>query len=150
MKRAVFPGSFDPITLGHVDIIKRGVSFFDEIIIAIGINAAKKYMFSLEKRKHFLEQVFKDDATIKIMTYEGLTVNFCKSQNADFILRGLRNTADFEYEKSIAQANYKLAGIETVFLFSSPDISYISSSIVRDVLQNGGDASAMLPDGLSL
>lgn len=145
MKRAVFPGSFDPVTLGHVDIIKRGLSFFDEVIIAIGVNADKKYLFSLEERTAFLEEAFKKVDGIKIMTYQGLTVDFCKKQQADFILRGLRNTADFEYEKSIAQANYKLAGIETVFLFSSPEISYISSSIVRDVLRNGGDASAMLP-----
>jgi len=145
MKRAVFPGSFDPVTLGHVDIIKRGLSFFDEVIIAIGVNADKKYLFSLEERTAFLEEAFKKVDGIKILTYQGLTVDFCKKQQADFILRGLRNTADFEYEKSIAQANYKLAGIETVFLFSSPEISYISSSIVRDVLRNGGDASAMLP-----
>src|SRR5690554_6449347 len=145
MKRAVFPGSFDPVTLGHVDIIKRGLSFFDEAIIAIGVNADKKYLFSLEERTAFLEEAFKKVDGIKILTYQGLTVDFCKKQQADFILRGLRNTADFEYEKSIAQANYKLAGIETVFLFSSPEISYISSSIVRDVLRNGGDASAMLP-----
>ena len=145
MKRAVFPGSFDPVTLGHVDIIKRGLSFFDEVIIAIGVNADKKYHFSLEERKAFLEKAFKNIDGIKIRTYKGLTVDFCKSQNADFILRGLRNTADFEYEKSIAQANFKLAGIETVFLFSLPEISYISSSIVRDVLRNDGDASAMLP-----
>ncbi|MBV1923458.1 MAG: pantetheine-phosphate adenylyltransferase [Flavobacteriaceae bacterium] len=148
MKKAVFPGSFDPITLGHVDIIKRGSTLFDEIIIAIGVNADKKYMFSLEDRIKHLEIAFKEDPTIKIKSYKGLTVDFCKSENAQYILRGLRNSTDFTYEQSIAQANETLAGIESVFLICSPEVSFISSSIVRDVIRNGGDYRGMVPKGI--
>ncbi len=146
MRRAVFPGSFDPITLGHYDIIERSLTLFDEIIIAIGINADKKYMFSLEERKHFIKESFKDEPKIKVMTYKGLTVDFCKEQNANFILRGLRNPADFEFEKAIAHTNRKMSEIETVFLLTSSGKSYISSSIVRDVIRNGGDVSGLVPD----
>jgi len=149
MKRiAVFPGSFDPITLGHVDIIERSLPLFDEIIVAIGINADKKYMWSLEKRKQFLEDTFKDQSKISVATYKGLTVDFCVSQNARFILRGLRNALDFSYEKSIAQTNAKYAGIESIFMISSPGDSHISSSIVRDIARNGGDISALVPKGV--
>jgi len=146
MKKAVFPGSFDPITLGHFDIIERGVKLFDELIIAIGINADKKYMFSLEERKSFIEEAFKDEPKIKVLTYQGLTVNFCKEQSAEFILRGLRNPADFEFEKAIAHTNRKLSEIETVFLLTSSGKSYISSSIVRDVIRNNGDYTGLVPD----
>ncbi len=146
MRRAVFPGSFDPITLGHYDIIERGLTLFDEIIIAIGINADKKYMFSLEERKKFIADSFKGESKIKVMTYKGLTVDFCKQQNANFILRGLRNPADFEFEKAIAHTNRKMSEIETVFLLTSSGKSYISSSIVRDVIRNGGDVSGLVPD----
>ena len=148
MKKAVFPGSFDPITLGHFDIIERGVKLFDELIIAIGINADKKYMFSLEERKSFIEEAFKDVPKIKVLTYQGLTVNFCKEQNAEFILRGLRNPADFEFEKAIAHTNRKLSEIETVFLLTSSGKSYISSSIVRDVIRNNGDYTGLVPDAV--
>ncbi len=146
MRRAVFPGSFDPITLGHYDIIERGLTLFDEVIIAIGINADKKYMFSLEERKQFIKESFKNESKIKVMTYKGLTVEFCKQQNAQFILRGLRNPADFEFEKAIAHTNRKMSEIETVFLLTSSGKSYISSSIVRDVIRNGGDVSGLVPD----
>ena len=146
MKRAVFPGSFDPITLGHVDIIKRAIPLFDEIIIAIGINADKKYMYSPEQRQAFIEEVFSDEAKIKTETYIGLTVDYCKKIDAAFILRGLRNPADFEFEKAIAQTNRKLSGIETVFLLTSAETSFISSSIVRDILRNNGDVSVLVPD----
>ena len=146
MKRAVFPGSFDPITLGHYDIIKRGITLFDELIIAIGINTDKQYMFSLDERKRFIEEAFADEPTIKVLTYEGLTVDFCKKMDADFILRGLRNPADFEFEKAIAHTNRKLSEIETVFLLTSSGKSYISSSIVRDVIRNGGDYTGLVPD----
>lgn len=146
MKRAVFPGSFDPITLGHVDIIKRAIPLFDEIIIAIGINADKKYMFSPEQRQAFIEEVFSDEPKIKTETYTGLTVDYCKKIDAAFILRGLRNPADFEFEKAIAQTNRKLSGIETVFLLTSAETSFISSSIVRDILRNNGDVSVLVPN----
>jgi pantetheine-phosphate adenylyltransferase len=135
MKKAIFPGSFDPITLGHYDIIERGITLFDELIIAIGINADKKYMFSLEERKQFIEDSFGNNPKIKVVTYEGLTVHFCQENNIDFILRGLRNPADFEFEKSIAHTNRDLAPIETVFLLTAASTSYISSSIVRDVIR---------------
>lgn len=146
MKRAIFPGSFDPLTLGHYDIIKRGITLFDEIIIAVGINADKKYMFSLDERKKFITEAFKDEPKIKVQTYQGLTVDFCKKVNADFILRGLRNPADFEFEKAIAHTNRKLSEIETVFLLTSSGKSFISSSIVRDVIRNGGDYTGLVPD----
>jgi len=145
MRKAVFPGSFDPITLGHVDIIKRAIPLFDKIVIAIGVNAEKKYMFSLEKRVDFIKKCFADEPKISVTQYKGLTVDYCKSLNADFILRGLRNPADFEFEKAIAQTNRKLSGIETVFLLTSADTSFISSSIVRDIMRNGGDASELVP-----
>ncbi|MDO6820092.1 pantetheine-phosphate adenylyltransferase [Zobellia sp. 1_MG-2023] len=146
MRRAIFPGSFDPLTLGHSDIIQRGITLFDEIIIAIGVNAEKKYMFSLEQRMKFIAEAFKDEPKIKVLTYEGLTVDFCKKVNADFILRGLRNPGDFEFEKAIAHTNRKLSEIETVFLLTSSGKSYISSSIVRDVIRNGGDYTSLVPD----
>lgn len=146
MRLAVFPGSFDPITLGHVDIIERALPLFDEIIIAIGINTEKKYMYSLEDRKRFIEATFAGVKKIKVKTYKGLTVKFCVDESAQFLLRGLRNTADFSYEQSIAQTNASLAGVESVFMVASPGLSYISSSIVRDVKRNGGDISGLVPE----
>jgi pantetheine-phosphate adenylyltransferase len=149
MNRAVFPGSFDPITLGHMDIILRGVKLFDEVVVAIGINAEKKYMFSLEQRKKFIEDTFKDESKVKVITYEGLTIELCKKIEAPFILRGLRNPADFEFEKAIAHTNRKLSKIETVFLLTASKTSYISSSIVRDVIRNGGDYRVLVPDAVT-
>ncbi len=146
MKRAIFPGSFDPITLGHYDIIKRGIKLFDEVIVAIGVNSAKKYMFSLEQRKKFIEDSFKDEPKVTVVTYEGLTVDFCEKHNVDFILRGLRNPADFEFEKAIAHTNRKLSVIETVFLLTAASTSYISSSIVREVIRHNGDYTLLVPD----
>jgi len=148
MKRAIFPGSFDPITLGHYDIIKRSLHLFDEIVIAIGINAEKKYMFSLDERKQFIENAFKGEQKIKVVTYEGLTIELCKKMKAEFILRGLRNPADFEFEKAIAHTNRKLSKIETVFLLTASNTSYISSSIVRDVIRNNGDYTVLVPDSV--
>jgi len=145
MKKAVFPGSFDPITLGHVDIIYRGLELFDEVIIAIGVNADKKYLFSLEQREAFIANLFAQEPRIKVVCYEGLTADLCKKENAKYLLRGLRNTSDFEFEKAIAQANAKLQDIETVLLFSKPEHAFISSSIVRDVLRNQGDYTFMVP-----
>lgn len=148
MKKAVFPGSFDPITLGHIDVIERAIPLFDELIIAIGVNAEKKYMFSLEDRVAFIKETFVDQPKIKVETYKGLTVDYCKEINADFILRGLRNPADFEFEKAIAQTNRNLSGIETVFLLTSAQTSFISSSIVRDIMRNDGDASSLIPNSV--
>ncbi len=147
MKKAVFPGSFDPITIGHEDIIRRGLDLFDEIVVAVGVNAIKRYQFSLEERLAFIQATFKDDPKIKVTTYQGLTVNFCKQINADFILRGLRNPADFEFEKAIAHTNRTLTEIETVFLLTASNKDFISSSIVRDVLRNQGDIKAFVPKG---
>mgnify|MGYP006195251121 CR=1 FL=1 len=149
MRKAVFPGSFDPITLGHVDIIERGLPLFDEIILAIGTNADKKYMFSLEDRLSFLEKTFEGEPKVKVQVYTGLTVNFCKEQGAGFILRGLRNGIDLEYEKAIGQTNYRMAGIESVFLISAPGKGHFSSTIVRDVIRNGGDFGFMVPDAVT-
>ena len=150
MRRAIFPGSFDPLTLGHHDIITRGITLFDELIIAVGVNADKKYMFTLEQRLDFIKGAFDHEPKIKVLTYEGLTVDFCEKVNANFILRGLRNPADFEFEKAIAHTNRKLSEIETVFLLTSSGKSYISSSIVRDVIRNGGDYSGLVPSSVHL
>lgn len=145
MRKAVFPGSFDPITLGHYDIIKRSVALFDEVVIAIGINAEKKYMFSLENRIRFIEESFRDDPKVSVVSYKGLTIDLCKRIGADFIVRGLRNPADFEFEKAIAHTNRKLSEIETIFFLTDANTSYISSSIVRDVIRNGGDYGVLVP-----
>lgn len=147
-KIAVFPGSFDPVTLGHVDIIKRSVPLFDKIVVAIGVNAQKSYMFSLDERKKFIEESLKDYPTVSVITYEGLTVDLCRKLGAKFILRGLRNPADFEFEKAIAHTNRKLSKIETVFLLTASNTSYISSSIVRDVIRNGGDYTLLVPEAV--
>ena len=150
MQKAIFPGSFDPITLGHFDIIKRGVTLFDEVIVAIGINSEKKYMFSLEDRKAFIEKAFENEPKVKVITYQGLTIDLCHKEKAKFILRGLRNPADFEFEKAIAHTNRKLSKIETVFLLTASRTSFISSSIVRDVIRNGGDYKQFVPDSVKV
>jgi pantetheine-phosphate adenylyltransferase len=148
MKKAIFPGSFDPITLGHQDIINRALPLFDEIVIAIGVNADKKYMFSLEDRKRFIEKTFQNEPKISVITYEGLTIDLCHKINANFILRGLRNPADFEFEKAIAHTNRRLSKIETVFLLTAAKTSYISSSIVRDVIRNHGEYELLVPEAV--
>ena len=145
MKKAVFPGSFDPLTLGHCDIINKSLNLFDEIVLAIGVNSTKESMFSIDQRKKFIHDEFINEEKIKILTYEGLTVDFCKNINADFIVRGLRNPADFEFEKTIAQTNKKLTGIETVFFLTSPETAYISSSIVREIIANNGEYTKLVP-----
>lgn len=143
---AVFPGSFDPITIGHLDIVKRALPLFDEIIIAIGIHSQKNYLYSLEQRTIWLKNVFKDEAKVRITDYTGLTVNFCKAKNANYILRGIRTSADFEYEKTIAHANSSMVDeIETILILSRPELSFVSSSIVREILKNDGDADKFLP-----
>ena len=148
MKRALCPGSFDPITLGHYDIIKRALDLFDEIVVAIGVNGDKNYMFTVEQRKEFIERAFADEPKVKVTTYQGLTVDFCKEIDAQFILRGLRNPADFEFEKAIAHTNRKLSQIETVFLLTAARTSFISSSIVRDVIRNHGDYTVLVPESV--
>lgn len=146
MKIAVFPGSFDPITIGHVDLVKRAAPLFDKIIVAIGINANKKYMASLEQRLAWIDETFKDLATVETSSFKGLTVDYCKEVNATHLLRGLRNSADLEFEKAIAQANYKLnSEVESIFLLTSPEHSFISSSIVRDVARNNGNYHQFVP-----
>ena len=150
MKKAVFPGSFDPITIGHVDIVKRAIKVFDEIIIAIGDNTDKKYMFPKEKRVEFVKQTFNNYDNIKIKSYDGLTVDFCKKNNIEFMIRGLRNPADFEFEKSIALTNREMTDIETIFFLTSPENSFISSSIVRDLIRNNGDYKLFIPKGITL
>lgn len=142
----VFPGTFDPITLGHVDVIKRSVSLFDKLIIAIGVNSQKAPMFSIEQRIAWIEDIFKDYPQITAASYEGLTINYCKEVGAQYMIRGIRYISDFEYEKAIADMNRMLTPeIETLFLTCAPEYSTISSTIVRDVIRNGGDVSKIIP-----
>jgi pantetheine-phosphate adenylyltransferase len=151
MRIAVFPGSFDPITKGHLDIAKRALPLFDKIIIAVGENASKNYMFPLEQRVAWIEKTFSDEPKVVADSYSGLTTEYCKQQGAHFILRGLRNPADFEFEKAVAQANRKLyPDIETVFLLTASGLSFISSSIARDVIRNGGDYSHFVPEAVQI
>lgn len=150
MKKALFPGSFDPITLGHYDIIQRATALFDEIIVAVGENADKRYMFSVEERKAFIEKAFAHEKKIKVVSYQGLTVDFCKKMNTEFILRGLRNPADFEFERAIAHTNRDLGGVETIFLLTAVKTSHISSSIVRDVIRNRGDYTLLVPKSVRI
>lgn len=152
MKRiAVFPGSFDPITRGHESLVRRALPLFDEIIVAIGVNSTKNYFYPLEKRKLWIEKTFADCKTVRVETFSGLTVDFCKANNAGFILRGIRSGGDFEFETPIAQMNKGLAGnIETIFLVPLPELSAISSTILRDIVRHGGDASAYVPAAVDL
>jgi pantetheine-phosphate adenylyltransferase len=149
MKIAVFPGSFDPITIGHLDIIERALPLFDKIIVAIGINSSKKYHFSLEQRKAFIELTFKGNPKVEVNSYDRLTIDFCKSEKANYILRGIRNSSDYLYENAIAQMNKKMAeDIETIYIPTIPDLSAINSTIVRDIIRNNGDVSQFIPDAL--
>ena len=146
MRRAVFPGSFDPITLGHENIIRRAIPMFDEIIVAIGVNDSKKTMFTLEQRVQMLKNVFSNSPSVRVATFVGLTVNFCEKVQADWMLRGVRNGGDFEYERTIAQMTKKLnPSLETIILFTDPEFAPISSTVVRDILANGGDVSQFVP-----
>jgi pantetheine-phosphate adenylyltransferase len=147
MRRVVFPGSFDPITYGHVDLIHRALPLFDEVIIAIGTNSQKKYLFELDQRISWLKELFANEACIKIDHYQGLTIEYCKKQNANYILRGIRNAADFDYERTISQINYTVSkNIETVFLIARPELSHVSSTIVRELVLGYGDISAFVPE----
>jgi len=146
MKIAIFPGSFDPITKGHQDIIERALPLFDKIIIAIGKNSAKKYHFSLEERTQFIELTFNNNPKIEVISYTGLTIDFCKSVNANYILRGIRNSGDYMYENSIAQMNKAMDNdIETIFMPTIPELAAINSTIVRDILINGGNVEQFVP-----
>lgn len=146
MKRAVFPGTFDPVTLGHVDIITRAVPLFDEIIIAVGRNADKKHLFDLNQRVEWIREIFKDHPTIQVDHYPGLTADFCRYKEAKYIVRGIRNVTDFEYEYQIASVNRNLwSELETVFIMSRPEFAAISSKFVRDVIIYGGDYKTFVP-----
>ena len=148
-KIAIFPGSFDPFTIGHESIVRRAVPMFDKIYIMIGYNANKKSFFPIEKRLRWINQVFKDNPKVEVKVHEGLTVDFCKEVNAHYILRGIRTSSDFEYERAIAQVNKKMhPEIESVFLLTLPEHTPINASIIRDILMHGGDASMFLPKGL--
>lgn len=146
MRTCLFPGSFDPVTLGHVNIIERAVGLFDKLVIGIGSNSAKQSMFSVAQRIDWMQAIFADNAKIEVAAYEGLTIDFCRKINAQYILRGIRYVNDFEYERAIADMNNSLAPeIETIFLTSATKHASISSTLVRDVIRNGGDATQFLP-----
>ena len=145
----LFPGTFDPVTLGHVDIINRAIPLFDKIYVGIGINSSKSPMFSAEQRMEWFQEIYKDEPRVQSVIYDGLTVNYCKTIDANFILRGIRYVSDFEYEKTIADANRTLdKNIETIFLTGEPKYTSVASTIVRDIIRNGGDASPFLPDAV--
>lgn len=147
MKRiAIFPGSFDPFTIGHENIIHRAVDLFDEIIIGIGYNSNKQDFFPVGQRIEWVEYLFNDEPKVKVDKYQGLTVDFAKDMNAEFILRGIRTAADFEYERAIAQVNKAMTGIESVFLLTTPEHTPVNSSIVRDIIRHGGDAGKFIPE----
>ncbi|MFZ4544079.1 MAG: pantetheine-phosphate adenylyltransferase [Saprospiraceae bacterium] len=147
MKICVFPGSFDPITRGHVDLVKRALPLFDKIVIATGINTSKQSLIPLDKRLQWIDRCFQGESKVSTNSYQGLTVDFCQSIEAGFLLRGLRNASDFDYEKTISQMNHIIGkGIETVFLISQPEFSHISSTIVREIIKGGADVSPFVPE----
>ena len=150
MRRAIFPGSFDPFTIGHHSIVKRALAFMAEVIIGIGINEGKQNGISTEKRLQMIGQLYKDEPRVKVEAYSGLTVDFAEKWDASFIIRGIRTVRDFEYEEGIADVNKKLSGIETIFLFTEPEFSSVSSTVVRELLHYGRDVSAFLPEGMKL
>ena len=152
MKRiAVFPGSFDPFTIGHEGIVRRGLALFDEIIVSVGANPLKKSYFPLGSRKSMISNVFQNESRVKVDHYEGLTVDYCKKHGASYILRGLRTAADFEFERAIAQSNKVLESeIESIFLLTVPEHAHINSTIVRDIIRCGGDASRFVPDSINI
>lgn len=147
----LFPGTFDPVTLGHVDIINRALPLFDKIYVGIGINSSKSPMFSAEQRMHWFSEIYKDEPRVQSVVYDGLTVNYCRIIHAGFILRGIRYVSDFEYEKTIADANRTMdKNIETIFLTGEPKYTSVASTIVRDIIRNGGDASPFLPEAVNI
>jgi pantetheine-phosphate adenylyltransferase len=150
-KIAVFPGSFDPFTIGHEAIVRRALSLFDEIIIAVGANVLKKSFYPLATREEMILKVFQNEPRVRVNHYEGLTVDYCKKNSAGYLIRGLRTAADFEFERAIAQVNKVMAPrVESVFLLTVPEHSHINSSIVRDIIRNGGDASMFVPSAINL
>lgn len=151
MKIAVFPGSFDPITVGHVDLVHRALPLFDRIIVAVGINSTKKYLFPLEQRIAWLKDVFKDDPRVGVDAFENLTAHYCQRIGARYLLRGLRNASDFDYEKTISQLNHIVGeGIETVFLIAQPEFTHISSTIVREIIVGGADPTPFIPPQIKI
>ncbi len=150
MRRAIFPGTFDPFTIGHYSVVKRALGFMDEVVIGIGVNDQKRTYFPTEKRVAMIRQLFADEPRIKVEAYSGLTIDFAKEQDAKFIVRGIRTVRDFEYEETIADINRKLAGIETILLFTEPELTSVSSTIVRELLQYGKDVTAFLPEGMKI
>jgi pantetheine-phosphate adenylyltransferase len=149
MKIAVFPGSFDPITIGHEQIVKRALPLFDKIIIAVGVNSQKRSLYTLDERLEGISRVFAHEPKIEVDQHKGLTAHYCIEKKAKYLLRGLRNASDFDYEKQLSQMNQIIGkGVETVFLISQPEYSHISSTLVREVIKGGGDASDFLPERL--
>ena len=150
MRKAIFPGTFDPFTIGHFSVVKRALTFMDEIIIGIGLNDSKRTWFPTERRLEMIRDLYAGDSRITVEAYTGLTVDFARERGAGFIIRGIRTVHDFEYEETIADINRKLAGIETILLFTEPELTAISSTIVRELLQYGKDVSAFLPEGMKI
>lgn len=151
MNKAVFPGSFDPFTTGHANIIERTLNLFDEIVIAIGINSKKQYLFPLENRIQSISNFYKTEPKISVKTYEGLTVNFCQQIGAKYLVRGLRTSSDFDYERTIALMNKSIDNqLETVFIISAPELSAISSTVVREIYNHKGDISQFIPKGFNI
>ena len=150
MKRAIFPGTFDPFTVGHFSVVKRALTFVDELIIGIGVNECKRSCFPTEKRVAMIEKIYKDDPRVKVEAYNDLTVDFALRHKAHVIIRGIRTVRDFEYEETIADINRKLSGIETILLFTEPELTSISSTIVRELMQYGKDVKAFLPEDMDL
>ena len=150
MKRAIFPGTFDPFTIGHYSVVKRALTFMDEIIIGIGINDSKRTWFPTEKRVEMVKKLYADEPRVRVEAYDNLTVDFAIQHDAGFIIRGIRTVRDFEYEETIADINRKLAGIETILLFTEPELTSVSSTIVRELLHYGKDVTPFLPEGLDV
>ncbi len=150
MKRAIFPGTFDPFTIGHYSVVKRALTFMDEIIIGIGINDSKRTWFPTEKRVEMVKKLYTDEPRVRVEAYDNLTVDFAIQHDAGFIIRGIRTVRDFEYEETIADINRKLAGIETILLFTEPELTSVSSTIVRELLHYGKDVTPFLPEGLDI
>ena len=150
MKKAIFPGTFDPFTVGHFSVVKRALTFMDEIVIGIGINESKRTWFPTEKRVQMIRELYADEPRIKVEAYSGLTIDFARECGAKFIVRGIRTVRDFEYEETIADINRKMAGIETILLFTEPELTSVSSTIVRELLQFVKDVTPFLPEGMKL